>query len=114
MSFPACLTPRRADRVCDLDVQAIAATLRQSGAVLFRGFLPDESAFEMLTEVFSAHFLIDGGATRVPVHHRDLPTRQVRSPKPESPFLLHAELATSTAQRPHLLWLYCAVPAGQG
>ncbi len=114
MTFPVCITPKHAERVTDLRAADIAAAFRQSGAVLFRDFLPDESAFEALTEVFSAHFLIDGGVTRLPVPHRDPQTRQVRSPSPEHPFGLHAELATSAVRRPHLLWLYCVVPAGSG
>jgi alpha-ketoglutarate-dependent taurine dioxygenase len=114
VSFPLCLTPRRSDRVTGLDVGDIAAALRAHGAVLFRGFLPDEGAFEALTEVFSERFLIDEGVTRAVVPHLDPPTRQVVSPQPEYPFGLHAELATSTAVRPHLLWLYCVHPAASG
>ena len=98
----------------DLESADIAAAFRKFGAVLFRGFSPDASVFEALTEVFSAHFLIDAGVTRLPVPHCAPSTRQIRTPRPEHPFGLHAELATSAARRPHILWLYCVVPAGAG
>ncbi|MDG1480929.1 MAG: TauD/TfdA family dioxygenase [Myxococcota bacterium] len=101
-------------RVTDLDAADIAADFRTFGAVLFRGFLPDESAFEALTAVFSADFLVDSGVTRLPVPHREPPTRQIRTPRPEHPFGLHAELSTSAARRPHILWLYCVTPAESG
>ena len=114
MSAPVCITPDHASRVTDLEAADIAADFRTFGAVLFRGFIPDVSAFEALTAVFSAHFLIDSGVTRLPIPHRDPSTRQIRTPRPEHPFGLHAELATSAARRPHILWLYCVTPAESG
>lgn len=113
-SLPATISPRWLERICDLDPEHIAATLRQRGAILFRGFLPDESAFEYTTEYFSERFMLDEGPTRLPVSHRDPPTRRVVSARPEQPFGLHSELATSTASKPHLIWLYCVEPPRSG
>ena len=112
--FPACILPGRAERVTELEPAAIAALLRAHGAVLFRGFLPDESAFEELTEEFSTRFLVDEGVTRGLVPHRQAATQRVVAPQPQRPFGLHAELASSTPQRPHLLWLYCVHPPSEG
>ena len=113
-AFGALISSELPALVTALDPQWIAALLRERGAVLFRGFAPDEQAFERLTEEFSAAFLLDSGPTRAPVPHLREPTRRVVSPQSHLPFGLHAELATSTDRRPHLIWLYCVRPPKEG
>lgn len=106
--------PRPLAPLSGLDTAAVAALFLAEGALLFRGFDVDGRSFEWFAERFSDAFCVDAGATRAAVPHLEPPTRQVISARPERPFGLHAEMASSTPQRPRLLWLLCVAAPLEG
>jgi alpha-ketoglutarate-dependent taurine dioxygenase len=113
-SFGLLLEAPEPVRLATLEIGWVTAQLRQSGVILFRGFDVDGLEFEWFTQRYSERFCLDEGVTRAAVGHLQPETRSVISPRPDQPFGLHAELASSTAHRPRLLWLLCVEPTMRG
>jgi alpha-ketoglutarate-dependent taurine dioxygenase len=94
--------------ILSLNVQEIQKLFKSSGMILFRDFKLTEQTFPAFVDLFTSQFLIDYGNSKKPAGGF------VQSVTIGSkPIELHCENATS-AERPDIIWFYCATPAVSG
>jgi alpha-ketoglutarate-dependent taurine dioxygenase len=99
--------------LADLPASAVARAFRDNGAILFRGFGVDKSAFKAFTDVLCPNFMTyEGGASaRQNVNGEDT-LLTVTEPSMLHGIPLHGEMYY-TSLKPYVLFFYCERPAAE-
>jgi len=96
--------------ILSLDVKQVQSLFKSSGMLLFRGFDVTDQIFPAFVGSFTSQFLKDYGNSK----KSDPGGGFVQSVTVgNKPIALHCENAVS-AERPDIIWFYCAVPAKTG
>ena len=93
-----------------LDVSEIQKLFQASGFLLFRAFDTNLETFQAFVKRFTSQFLVDRGNSKTSEPSGGFVQSVTVGTKPID---LHCENAVS-AERPDIIWFYCATPALRG